>query len=75
MSEITFQNIEEIKSNGFLTVEMAQELKKQNYMAAAAECRIRGIPEAKNIWMKERMLEAVAPSTTQTYYLNRTCSR
>lgn len=50
-------------------------LKKQNYTAAAAECRIRGIPEAKNIWMKERMLEAVAPSTTQTYYLNRTCSR
>ena len=32
MSEITFQNIEEIKSNGFLTVEMAQELKKQNYI-------------------------------------------
>ena len=32
MSEITFQNIKEIKSNGFLTVEMAQELKKQNYI-------------------------------------------
>ena len=32
MSEITFQNIEEIKSNGFLTVELAQELKKQNYI-------------------------------------------
>ena len=32
MAEITFQNIEEIKSNGFLTVEMAQELKKQNYI-------------------------------------------
>ena len=32
MAEITFQNIEEIRSNGFLTVEMAQELKKQNYI-------------------------------------------
>ena len=32
MAEITFQNIEEIKSNGLLTVEMAQELKKQNYI-------------------------------------------
>lgn len=32
MSELMFQNIEEIKSNGFLTVELAQELKKQNYI-------------------------------------------
>ncbi len=32
MAELIFENIEEIKSNGFLTVEMAQELKKQNYI-------------------------------------------
>lgn len=50
-------------------------LKKQNYTVAATECRIRGIPEAKNIWMKERMLEAVTPNMAQTHYLNRACSR
>ncbi len=32
MFELYFKNIENIKSNGFLTVEMAQELKKQNYI-------------------------------------------
>ena len=32
MAELMFQNLEEIKSNGFLTVKLAQELKKQNYI-------------------------------------------
>lgn len=32
MAELIFENLEEIKSNGFLTVELAQELKKQNYI-------------------------------------------
>ena len=32
MAKLMFQNLEEIKSNGFLTVKLAQELKKQNYI-------------------------------------------
>lgn len=52
-----------------------EALKKRDYKTASKECRILNLNEAKNIWMKERMLEATHAELAKAQYLTITRSR